>query len=111
MADIVEEAAGAQCLIVGDGEERLALENLARALNVKDAVHFIASDPDTAKFLAVIDIFVFPSANEGSAWRYWRPWPRQGLCGLRHRGIRDIIQNASYGTLVPVAISGRSRTP
>lgn len=56
----------AHVLIVGDGEERAALEQLARAYGVAEAVHFVGALPETRVSLALMDAFVFlPADREG----------------------------------------------
>jgi glycosyltransferase involved in cell wall biosynthesis len=52
--------------LAGQGPERERLEELARALGVRERVHFLG-ELDTARmgaFLAALDCFVFPSAAE-----------------------------------------------
>jgi len=57
----------ARLLIVGDGEERSALEAQARALGQRQAVHFAGFLADVPRWLACFDLFVLPSlSGEGS---------------------------------------------
>ncbi len=103
MAGIIARRKDAQCLIIGDGEERTALESLAGALNIKDSVHFISSDIDTAKFLSVMDVFVFPSVKEGLGIALLEAMAAGRACVASDvGGIRDIIKDPSCGTLVAV---------
>lgn len=56
----------AHALIVGNGEEQPALQQVARACGVADAVHFAGALPDTRVALALMDAFVFlPADREG----------------------------------------------
>ena len=56
----------ARLLIVGDGEERARLEQLANALSVRDAVHFAGALPATEAALSLMSVFVFlPADKEG----------------------------------------------
>ncbi|EYB69483.1 glycosyl transferase group 1 [Deinococcus phoenicis] len=55
----------AQLLLVGDGEERAALEAHARALGLSERVHLLGSRPDVPRLLQAMDVFVFPSTFEG----------------------------------------------
>ena len=103
MADIVGRKKDAQCLIVGDGDEKLALQHLARTLNVKDSVHFISSNVDTAKFLSIMDIFVFPSVKEGLGIALLEAMAAGRACIASDvGGISDIMKGQSCGILVPV---------
>ena len=54
-------------VVVGDGEERLALEGLAADLRVSDRVHFIGEIPNSQimHYLHASDVFVRPSRAEG----------------------------------------------
>lgn len=47
-------------LIIGDGTERVKLENLAESLKIKDSVRFLGSKPhvEVAKYYAISDIFL-----------------------------------------------------
>jgi len=52
--------------IVGDGPQRDALEAQVDALGLRDRVMFAGQQPDVARWLAALDVFVLPSyANEG----------------------------------------------
>lgn len=52
--------------LAGAGQERGALEQLARSLRVADRVHFLGELPPEriGDFLAALDVFVFPSRAE-----------------------------------------------
>lgn len=53
--------------IVGIGKMRLYLENYAKKLDVESSVIFVDFLHETSNFYKEIDIFVFPSASEGSS--------------------------------------------
>lgn len=56
----------ASLLIVGDGEERSRLEQLAVAHGIQGAVHFAGALPETQIALSLMQVFVFlPTAQEG----------------------------------------------
>jgi glycosyltransferase involved in cell wall biosynthesis len=50
--------------IVGEGEQREALQKEARTLGVADQTRFVGYSSEVEKFLAAADIFVLPSVNE-----------------------------------------------
>lgn len=54
-------------VILGEGEERLALAKLANDLGVAQHTHFLGSVPnfETAQYLHMSDIFIRPSRSEG----------------------------------------------
>ena len=102
MADIISRKKDSQLLVVGDGDEKFALEDLARALNVRDSVHFVSSNVDTVKFLSIMDIFVFPSVKEGLGIALLEAMAAGKACVASDiGGISDIVKDSS-GILVPV---------
>lgn len=53
--------------VVGDGEERGMLEQLAESLGLAGSVHFLGFRRDIPEVLADIDIFVLSSLSEGTS--------------------------------------------
>ncbi|HVW84184.1 MAG TPA: glycosyltransferase [Bryobacteraceae bacterium] len=53
-------------VLVGDGPERSALEELARTLGVAGSVQFAGHQTNVAPYYALADIFALPSHSEGS---------------------------------------------
>jgi glycosyltransferase involved in cell wall biosynthesis len=53
-------------IVIGDGPERGALENLASSLGISDRVRFTGKTSNVADYLQVLDIFVLPSGPEES---------------------------------------------
>lgn len=56
---------GVHCLLAGEGEDRPALEALARELDVGGRVHFLGHLDAVGEVLAALDLFVLPSDREG----------------------------------------------
>lgn len=56
----------AHCLIVGDGEARLELEDLTQHLDLADRVHFVGKKPSHTiwKWYAALDIFAVPRKDQ-----------------------------------------------
>ncbi|MCK5543094.1 MAG: glycosyltransferase [Desulfobacterales bacterium] len=52
-------------VIVGDGQLRNPLENLALELGIRDYIHFVGSQEDVLPYLSIFDIGINCSANEG----------------------------------------------
>ncbi len=52
-------------VVIGDGEERGRLEQLAEKLEVSDRIVFAGFISDAALFLKAFDLFVLPSVKEG----------------------------------------------
>ncbi|MEZ5170743.1 MAG: glycosyltransferase family 4 protein [Acidimicrobiia bacterium] len=57
---------GASAVIVGDGIERSALEDLARRLGVDGRVHWTGWSDVARDHLTTMDVFVLPSRSEGT---------------------------------------------
>ena len=51
--------------IIGEGEERKALEQLAIGRGISDRVHFLGFVPDANRYLNAFDTFLLPSLKEG----------------------------------------------
>jgi glycosyltransferase involved in cell wall biosynthesis len=68
MKDLIQHHNELTLIMVGDGPERDALINKARALKIDNQVIFTGSRKDTADILAATDIFAFPT-------RFPEGWP------------------------------------
>ena len=63
---VAELSAPLQCVIVGDGPERAALEQLSFSLGLHDRVAFIGEKEHVGDYLQVFDVFTLPSGPEES---------------------------------------------
>jgi glycosyltransferase involved in cell wall biosynthesis len=61
----IAQIEGMQLVILGEGEQRAALEQLARDLGIYDRVKLPGWVSDPHAYLASFDIFVLPSRSEG----------------------------------------------
>lgn len=52
-------------LLVGEGEDKASLAELAERLGVSDSVIYAGNKEDTSKFYSAFDVFVLPSLYEG----------------------------------------------
>jgi glycosyltransferase involved in cell wall biosynthesis len=70
LAQLLPSLPDATALIVGDGPERAALEQLARTLGVSDRVTFPGwiDTKELGAWLAASDVFVAPSRRAASGW-------------------------------------------
>jgi glycosyltransferase involved in cell wall biosynthesis len=57
--------AGAVLVIAGDGSQRAALQDQARALGIVSRMHFLGHRDDVAELYAAFDVFCQPSREEG----------------------------------------------
>ena len=90
-------------VLLGDGELRGDLEQLAVSLGIAGQVRFLGWRPDVARVLAACDLFCFPSHNEGmgkalvEAMAMGKP-----IVASNIGGIRNIVRPGENGLLVPV---------
>ena len=67
--DLIRVTAGvpeATLVLVGDGEDRPAVEALARELGITDRVRFLGYRDDLGALYSAFDVFLLTSANEGA---------------------------------------------
>ena len=91
---------------VGDGDDLLRLEKIARDLGVSESIRFLTklSREEIAACYAHSEIFALPSTGEGfglvflEAMAFGKP-----LIGAARGGITDIIEDRVNGLLVPAA--------
>ena len=89
-------------LLLGEGERRRDLEELARGLGIAEHVRFLGWRPDVAGVMAAVDIFCLPSLNEGmgkvlvEAMAMGKPIVASAI-----GGIPDLVRPGENGILVP----------
>jgi glycosyltransferase involved in cell wall biosynthesis len=95
-------------VIVGDGDERAALERTAGELGIADAVRFVGKTDRLEEYLAASDISVLPSTYEPfgtCSSRRWRrgcrvlPWNPTTLPSAT--ASKEIIEDGRTGLFVP----------
>lgn len=93
---------GMYFMLVGDGNERTMLEQLARASGVGARCVFTGWQDEPAGFIGVMDIYIQPSLNEGmgktilSAQLLGKPVVASAV-----QGIASLITSGETGMLVP----------
>lgn len=101
MLAAMAELPAAHLAVVGDGEERPALEARARELGIADRVHFTGWAKDVAETLSDLDVVVLTSRNEGTpvslieAQCAGRPVVATDVGGVRH-----VVEEGVGGYLV-----------
>ncbi|HKD36727.1 MAG TPA: glycosyltransferase, partial [Pirellulales bacterium] len=63
---VVGQSPDAQFLIVGDGPDRSALEDLSKRLGLANCVRFLGNRSDVPELLSLMDVFLLTSHNEAS---------------------------------------------
>ncbi len=95
--------AGARLVLIGEGEQRAALERLAQEQDVADRVAFLGPlpQPAVADWIAAADLMCLPSHNEGSpnvvveALASGTP-----VVASRVGGVPDLVDDGVNGLLV-----------
>ncbi len=107
VAQMKAEVPTLHLLLVGGGNRRRELEQLAAQRGIADSVTFAGERQDIPDCLAVLDVFVLPSLNEGmgraliEAMAAGRP-----VVASRVGGVPALIKERCNGLLVPPADAG-----
>ena len=83
----------AKLLMVGDGPERFATEELARELGVMEDIRFLGKQEQIEEILVVSDVFLLPSENESF-----------GLAALEAMAARNVVISTNAGGLPEINI-------
>lgn len=112
MPDVLQRHPGCVYAIAGGGGDRERLEQLALALNVREAVVFLGrvSGPEKAALLAQADIFAMPVRREGqSVEGFGLSYSEAGWFGVpslagRDGGAADAVLDGETGLLCNGAV-------
>jgi N-acetyl-alpha-D-glucosaminyl L-malate synthase BshA len=85
----------AKLLMVGDGPERPAMEELSRKLGIDEDVKFLGKQEQMEDILAVSDMFLLPSEYESF-----------GLAALEAMAARAVVVSTNAGGLSEINIQG-----
>jgi glycosyltransferase involved in cell wall biosynthesis len=89
-------------LLVGDGPDRIALEEQAQLLKIRDHVAFLGNQPDVRQYLNAADIFVLPSKSEGISNALLEAMSAGLACVVTTVGGNfDILDQGRCGVLLP----------
>lgn len=90
----------ARLMLVGDGTEGPALQELARSLGIEDSVTFVGYDSHPEAYLRLFDVFVLTSRSEGmpvamlEAWAAGKP-----VVATAVGGVPDLVVDGVNGWL------------
>lgn len=99
---VLEERSDTRFVIVGDGETRSSLEELARSLRIADRVLFLGTRPDVPELLAATDVSVLTSHYEGLANALV-----ESMCmgvpvvTTDYLGVEELVTDQQEGFIVP----------
>jgi N-acetyl-alpha-D-glucosaminyl L-malate synthase BshA len=91
----VRHAMPAKLLMVGDGPERHAAEEQARALGIEEDIRFLGKQEQMEDILAVSDVFLLPSEYESF-----------GLAALEAMAARAVVISTNAGGLAEINNQG-----
>jgi len=93
------------CLLVGEGDDRAALQRQAEALGLADAVRLVGYREDAPAVMQAMDVVVLPSvAIEGLGVALIEAaFLGKPVVGSDAPGIREVIVDGETGLLAPVA--------
>jgi glycosyltransferase involved in cell wall biosynthesis len=102
MKAVLQRFKNAQLFVVGEGEEEKNLRDLARQLGIEKSVNFTKSVLDTGMVLAVIDVFVLPSVEEGLGLAAIEALAAgKAVVASDVGGIYSVVKDNVTGLLVP----------
>jgi glycosyltransferase involved in cell wall biosynthesis len=94
------ENSNTQLILVGDGSERIHLENLVKKLNIKARVFFTGFVPNPEKYLSQSHLFVLPSLSEGFGIAVVEAMQQEMACLCSNvGGISEFITHNESGWL------------
>ncbi len=91
----LRKAMPAKLLMVGDGPERPATEELVRELGIDEDVRFLGKQEQMEDILAVSDVFLLPSEYESF-----------GLAALEAMAARAVVISSNAGGLTEINVQG-----
>ena len=104
LPELVREFPDLEYRIVGDGEERQALEALTNQLNLRRHVVFLGSlpHPEAMREMAKCDVFILPSWREAFGVVYLEAMAHgKPIIGTLGEGISEILAQNDVGLAVP----------
>ena len=103
---VVAQGHDVEYLVVGEGDDRAPLEELARDVGVSERVRFLGSIglQNLIKMYRMADLFVMPSTGEGFGIAFLEAMASgTPALGLRVGGVRDALADGELGTVVSEA--------
>ncbi|MBI1974645.1 MAG: glycosyltransferase family 4 protein [Candidatus Zambryskibacteria bacterium] len=92
----------AKLVIIGEGEERENLENMAKKLDISDSVNFRGFVDNAKAHLSSFDIFVLPSRSEAMPYTLLEAGiSGKAVIATSVGGVPEVIENGINGILVP----------
>jgi teichuronic acid biosynthesis glycosyltransferase TuaC len=103
VAAVVPSHPEVHCRVVGEGPERVRLQQLARDLRIADRIHFLGRRPRAEVAAAMRDctLFALPSWYEGLGCVYLEAMSAERpAIACRGQGIEEVIRHGENGWLI-----------
>lgn len=92
----------AKLVIIGEGEEKANLENMAQRLGISDSVIFKGQVDNARSLLSGFDIFCMPSRSEGLPYTLLEAGlAKLPVIATAVGGIPEVIESGINGVLIP----------
>jgi glycosyltransferase involved in cell wall biosynthesis len=102
LQDMTAEFPRLALLVVGEGELRAPLEDLAKRLRLEKAVHFLGYRQDAWRFIEAADVLVLPTRNEGFPWVVAEAMSlAKPIVASKVGGLPELVEEGRTGLLVP----------
>lgn len=88
-------------ILVGDGPDRNALEQLAKQKGIADRVIFVGNTNDVAGYLMAMDVFVFPSKHEAFGYAALEA-QASGLPVIASNSLPDAVKLSENVVFLPI---------
>ena len=99
---VLEKKGNAMFCFLGSGPMKETLEQMAEEWDISPRVRFIPWEQDPRSIMALFDIFVFPSLNEGMGRALVEAMAmKKAVIATRTGGIPDLVHDGVNGLLVP----------
>ncbi len=99
---VVSKDKNVRLLIVGDGPERVNIQNAIRQLNISEYCFLLGERYDIPELLSVMDVFVLPSLSEGTSLSLLQAMSCGKLVVASNVGGNpEIVKDRETGFLVP----------
>jgi glycosyltransferase involved in cell wall biosynthesis len=103
LASALKPCPALHLMIVGDGSERVSLEERTGSLGINKHVTFAGNQKDIRPYLQAADIFVLPSQTEGISNALLEAMASGLACiATPVGGNLEVLAQGQYGKLVPV---------
>ncbi len=100
-AKVYEAHPDARLLLVGDGDQKIAIEELVKELKVEQAVIFTGFQTDTQKYMSLIDVYILSSFSEGTSMTLLEAMSFSTCCIVTAvGGNTELIQDQINGKVV-----------